>query len=276
MRGYLGLSLVLAAGCLDLNPIFVEPPTSDGTTEGGETTAGPPTGGDPTLPPTTDEGGVTSSGTDLPDTGGGTSVLPGECGDGELNPGEECDDGNDQGNDGCEPVMCVTTAKVVFVSSMTVTGDMGGLQGAHDLCADLAMKAGLPMAPYLAWLSDAKTSPDIFMLKSNYPYIKVNKEMVALNWQTLTSEDLLSAIDLDEFGDPAPILANNPCGAHGVHTSTLASGAADDPVTNCEGWTSASGYADWGDYSATSAKWSLACGYELNCSYEAPIYCFQQ
>ena len=390
MVRYLGLPLVLAAGCLDLNPIFVEPQASDGATEGGESTAAPPTGGDPTAPPTTtpppptttpttttstpatpDEGGVTSSGSDPPDTEGSTTGVPGTCGDGELDPGEqcddgnledgdtclsdctsascgdgvlwvgkeecddgnavetdaclstcvkascgdgqvwkgneecddgnmlitdgcpackaakcgdgkvwkdkeECDDGNNQGNDGCEPVVCLKTAKVVFVSSVTVTGDMGGLQGAHDLCKILAMQAGLPMAPYLAWLSDGMTSPSVFMLKSDYPYIKANKEVVAMSWQKLTSEDLLSPIDRDEYGDPAPILAPNPCGVYGVHTSTQASGLGGDPMTNCSGWTSASGYADWGDYSATTSQWSLDCGYELNCSYEAPIYCFQQ
>ena len=354
MRRHLGLSLVLAAGCLDVNPIFVEPQASGGATEGGETTGGDLTTTPPTTtttmttmttmttPPTTDDGGVTTSETtDSPDTEGSTTMPPGACGDGVQNPGEECDDGNmadddtclsecksatcgdgvvwagkeacddgnavetdaclstcaqatcgdkvvwmgeeecddgnAEGNDGCEPVVCLKTAKVVFVSSVVVTGDMGGIQGAHALCATLAMQANLPPAPYLAWISDSKTSPDMFMKKSNYPYIKVNKEVVAMNWQKLTSEDLLSPIDLDEKGNPAPALPETPCGTHGVHTSTPPSGAKGDPMTNCNDWTSAIGYADWGDSSATSAtKWSLGCGYELNCAYEVPIYCVQQ
>lgn len=66
---------------------------------------------------TTSEGGVTTGGpgsvgsTDEPVTGTseatGTSAGAGVCGDGEVDPGETCDDGNAVGGDGC-PANCVS------------------------------------------------------------------------------------------------------------------------------------------------------------------------
>ena len=114
------------------------------------------------------------------------------------------------------------------------------------------------------------------MLKSKYPYIKTNGEMVAVDWQGLTSGNLLAPIDRDENGQPAPQSVGGPCGPNGVFTATVPSGEAFDPMTNCINWTDATGYGQWGDSSATGASWTDDCGYELNCSYQAPIYCVQQ
>jgi len=114
MRRFAGLSVVLVAGCLDTNPVFVEPQAS----EGGETTEAPPTSGPPppttTPEPTTEPGTDTQSATsassettgEMPDTEGSnssTTMPPGVCGDGEQNPGEACDDGNDATDDECLP-----------------------------------------------------------------------------------------------------------------------------------------------------------------------------
>ena len=104
MRRLVGLAGVLVAGCLDTNPVFVEPPPeTTGATQSESTTAAPTTDMPPTtLPPTT---GASAEGstvtTEPPDTDGGTTV-PGYCGDGVTDPNEEeCDDGNADDADEC-------------------------------------------------------------------------------------------------------------------------------------------------------------------------------
>lgn len=118
MRWSTGLPFLLLAGCLDLNPEFVEPLTT-----GGETTESPPTTGvaPTTMPPTTmpqmtmpsttteetttEETAATGVMTvDPPDTdgSGGSMTMPvGVCGDGVVGPGESCDDGNAVDDDKC-------------------------------------------------------------------------------------------------------------------------------------------------------------------------------
>lgn len=66
---------------------------TDGTTATSLTTT--------TEAPTTDEAPTT----------GGTAPLPSVCGDGLVGPGEICDDGNDEPNDGCDAA-CTRTGRV--------------------------------------------------------------------------------------------------------------------------------------------------------------------
>lgn len=120
MRRFVGLSFVLLGGCLENNPIFVDPTEGStqagGSTDGGGPTSTPGTDSQPTsasdpttTPPTTAGPGVTSiaettdptnstSDTEEPSSSG---MPPPACGDGALNPGEECDDGNQDPYDAC-------------------------------------------------------------------------------------------------------------------------------------------------------------------------------
>ncbi len=195
------------------------------------------------------------------------------CGDQEVYQGvEDCDDGNDAINDGCEPD-CHKSVKIVFVSSVAYTGDLGGLAGADDKCNKLAMAAMLP-GPYMAWLSDGAMGPEQrFPVKANYPYVKVNQQMVALNWKQLTSGDLLSPIDTTEL-NKAPAAVSNPCPA-AVHSNTTPSGQVLDAFNHCNNWTFASGSGRWGAWNATGMQWSDSCK-ELYCGKTARLYCVQQ
>ena len=382
MRRFAGLSLVLVAGCLDTNPVFVEPKDSEGETQGSESTAGPPTTGMPptTTPPTTMEpgtatemasgDGTTSEPPDTESSNSSTTMPPGVCGDGEVNPGEACDDANDDETDdclpgcvaaecgdgklwvgkedcddgnaietdaclstcakatcgdgqvwkdfegcddanmvdtdtcfkckpakcgdgvvqdgveecddgdevpenGCEPMICKKTTKVVFVTSMAYPANLGGIMGAHVLCEVRAAAGGLPMLPYRAWLSDSQTSPSKFMSQSMYPYVKTNGELVASNWAELTSGTLKSPIDRNEFGLPAAMIADNPCGAASVHSNTDAQGDPVSLTANCGNWKSTMGVSRWGNFLKTSDQWTDACG-EDYCNFKAPIYCIEQ
>ncbi|HEY0135521.1 MAG TPA: DUF4215 domain-containing protein [Nannocystis sp.] len=124
MRRWVVGWVLLNGGCLDSNPVFIDPMTSS---ESGETTSAPPATDSAA---TTDAPGTSSPGTttyttsststttgptsetDSPDTEGSigpstdsnSTIVPmpeTKCGDGILDPDEECDDGNSSPNDDC-------------------------------------------------------------------------------------------------------------------------------------------------------------------------------
>lgn len=52
-------------------------------------------------------GGAGGTPSKMQSSGGGTGGTPGVCGDGAVDPGEQCDDANDTGGDGCEGCLVV-------------------------------------------------------------------------------------------------------------------------------------------------------------------------
>ena len=56
-----------------------------------------------------------------------------ECGNGIVDPNEECDDGNVSDGDGCSS-SCAKEYKIVFLTSKTYSGNLGGLDGADTIC----------------------------------------------------------------------------------------------------------------------------------------------
>jgi cysteine-rich repeat protein len=110
------LSLVLAAGCNTIAGI--EPPIAD---------------------PCLAEGGGGCVG-----SSGGHSVATGKsstCGDGIIDPGEECDDGDDDGGDGCDHCEVICSGPDAFVSPKThhcywIEGDKDSWLEARDACED--------------------------------------------------------------------------------------------------------------------------------------------
>lgn len=364
VRSFAGLSLLLLlAGCLDLNPVFVQPQYVPSTGEVEDTTTAPPTTDGPT---TTGESG------DTHDIDTASSAPPGVCGDGvvdmdedcddmnaddadacqsdcsasrcgdgalwlgveECDDGnqvdtdecvsgckdpfcgdgkvhkdfetcddandmdadgcpnncqlpvcgneviegpEECDDGNQAGDDGCE-ADCTETARLVFVTSVAFTGDMDGIKGANDRCEMLASQAGLPKAPYRAWLSDANAAPVTTMNKSPFKYVRVDGVKVAEDWADLTDGTLLAPIDVSEKNGPPPMIADPaPCPGYNVHTNTTAMGTAASG-NHCDNWTSTAATSSWGgSFGSTDPGWSAVCTGEIkSCQFKAPIYCVQQ
>ncbi len=322
-----------AGGCLDKNPVFVEETTTGGMIE----TMAPMSGSVTTANPTTDSNQTTESlpTTGSPDTEGTGPVDPGEttgdtevsvtavtspgettdisgstlaptvCGDGEVGPDEQCDDGNmsdnddcltdcvtnvcgdgiindlaeqcDDGNnvktDGCQPESCaVTLPRFVFVTSEVFSVDMlGGLLGADEHCNDLAQVAGLP-GPYLAWLSDNQSSPSMRMNHYKVPYVNTHLEPIALDWVELASTMHKLPIDLDEKGAPAPQSFGSECGPNGVWTNTDEAG--DGLGMDCGGWMMPLGMTTWGT-TKPLANWSSECT-DFLCHAQAPLFCVQQ
>jgi hypothetical protein len=168
------------------------------------------------------------------------------------------------------------SARRVFVSSATSTGDLGGPAGADILCRDLASSAGLG-GDWKAWISSAASSPSTRFVRSTVPYRLVDGTPVAASWDALVSGTLAHPIDRDEHG----LLTLNA----EVWTSTKLDGKVEiggfaaTPMgpDGCAGFTSAAHgapYAAVGISNRTDFGWSDY--YPQFCDRQARIYCVEQ
>lgn len=215
----------------------------------------------------------TTSTTGAPTTMSTTGTGDGVCGDGQLDEGEECDDGGAE--EGCSD-SCTKEFRRVFVTSMVFTGNLGGLAGADQKCQDAAKQAGLP-GVYKAWLSSSTESPSDpqRFVHSTVPYQQVDGTVVANDWDDLIDSNLMAGIVVSELNGPAGK------GLHScvpieipVWTNTSELGAAVFSDKHCGTWESSSGTAMVGRAGDTTFQWTVAC--EVNCSDEAGLYCFEQ
>jgi cysteine-rich repeat protein len=125
-----------------------------------------------------------------------TTTVMGTCGNMVVEGGEECDDGNMEDNDTCATT-CKRVAFYVFVTQGTSTGILGGLAGADMKCAMAAASASLP-GKYKAWLSAGNTSAADRLHKSTLPYIRTDTVVVATDWDSLVTKNLLAPINRTE------------------------------------------------------------------------------
>jgi hypothetical protein len=180
----------------------------------------------------------------------------------------------------CEGKACTKKPRTVFVTSLIFPGGgLGGIVGADAQCARLANNANLPQT-FLAWISDATTSPVNRFPEDVGPYVLVDGTIVANNWSELTLGVLRHKINLTELGGPPP-LATGACPGPSVWTDTAPSGVLVNPDLSCNNWTDEMGFAAlWG--SADSLEnWSDSCstnGFDPTsaCLSAAALFCFEQ
>lgn len=156
---------------------------------------------------------------------------------------------------------------IVFVTSTTHSGNLGGLAGADAICQAGATNAGLH-GTYRAWLS-ATGVDALSRLGGARGWIRPDGQPVADTTADLASSHLLHPIDVDENGtvvDGSGVLA--------VYTATLPDGTYSGQ--NC----SAVG-ADWSTTSArtiagicTSDNGTFTDVQVVPCSTAARLYCF--
>lgn len=210
------------------------------------------------------------------------------CGDGLLDPGEGCDNGEANGTpehaDGfaaCSAT-CNFDAKRVLISSLEFNGKLGGLTGADLLCQNLVKAAGWPeWTRVRAWLSDGSTSAltRLTAFDSGEPYVLVNGRIVATNLTQLIAAGPGDGIDLDEHG-------TQWLDAY-VWTNTAVTGEVFSATDHCYGWTSANPvhtalggwnavpklpadeWTQWSD----NKKWTSHIF--LTCEMPYHLYCFE-
>ena len=158
--------------------------------------------------------------------------------------------------------------KLVFVTSATHTGNLGGYSGADNICTAVAHGAGL-QGTYDAWISTDTSSPSTRFTRSPYGYQLVGSlEMVANSWADLTDGSILAPINRDESGALMIPLY--------VWTGTDATGSSSS-IGNCDNWTSSSSSytGSVGMTSLSTFGWTNMGGFSCSASTNY-LYCFQQ
>jgi len=164
-----------------------------------------------------------------------------------------------------------TCERVVFVTSQSFQGNLGGLTGADALCKLAAEAPGSIVRgrTFVAWVSDSTTFASTRHVHGTQSYKGTDGRVVAASWDQLTSGNLQAPIDHDETGTlhtPAP---------PEVWTGTEPNG--DRRLPDCNDWTTSSpeilGAA--GTWSAADAAWTANRLAHL-CSTPAALYCFER
>lgn len=194
-------------------------------------------------------------------TGASTACTSGAClNDASCNRGAYCRGG-----------VCVK-GKRVFVTSVGVTGNFGGLSGGDALCTARANAAGLS-GTFKAWLSTSTVSASSRFTQATVPYYRrsgTTVTVLAQNFAQLVAgvATIPGAINVDENG--ATVNAN-------VWTATSVSGASSVP--SCADWTSttASSGGRQGVTQPQSPDWNWWTDQGTGpCSVANRLYCFEQ
>ena len=161
------------------------------------------------------------------------------CNDGKIQGPEECDMGTDNGT-GEFPTSgvpcdngCRFQARLVFLSSTAYKGgEIGGVEGAHIKCQNLAKQAKYDnAAKFMAWISDAQHSPfQDFTKTAGLPYVRPDGVRVADDWDDLVLNGPIEGIIVTETGK---VIFDK-----WVWTGTAPSGKVLDPAAHCQSWTS--------------------------------------
>jgi hypothetical protein len=150
-----------------------------------------------------------------------------------------------------------------FVSSITHSGNLGGVAGADALCNTLATTAKLG-GTYRAWVS--VTGADaIDHVTSTGPWHLVTGELVAPNKAMLTSGSLKHLIDKDEKGATPPLAEDR------TWTATGANGRYVGP--DCAQWTGAGSGLAGEARNNNAGKWTDLASEA--CASVNRIYCFE-
>lgn len=168
---------------------------------------------------------------------------------------------------GCQGA--IACQRVVFVTSVEYTGDLGGVAGADAKCqarADASTVAGIHGRTFLAWVSTLATSPSTRMTHGTMPYVLGDGRAIASNWGDLTDGSLINGIDLDELGLRR---------ADSAWTATNSIGASYTGQS-CQDWTSSKpgDKAPSGNVGGNGGGWS-ASG-DDSCDITDALYCFEK
>lgn len=286
MRAALAV-LVFISGCFSPDgvdatslptPTTVSVPSTDpATTEGEDSLSSSPTTmvtisstSTGTVPPTTGEV-TTTTGSSTTDPTTETTELPVGCGNGQIDPGEECD-----GDPGCGP-KCIPD-RLVFLSSVSLVGALGGVDGADILCNQLASNAGIVVeGKFWAWLGEyvngVDTSPATHIPFLPGRYVLITGDVVVEKYEDLYFSDqegyLLHPVNRTEAGMK---FQERVWTNVGKYTGNVLNYSLSE---HCQGWTSTArlNYGIQGSSGAVDFMWTQ--GSQGECSSSARIYCFE-
>ena len=154
---------------------------------------------------------------------------------------------------------------VVFVTSTSSNGDLGGQLGADAECTSLATSANLPSGIYKAWLSTS-TANAITKLGSARGFVRPDGQPFADRVSDIVAGKILNSLSLDQNG--------NDVGRQNVWTGTTDAGTINGSNT-CGDWTFGNGssFGELGETTGGAGAWSDDA-VETDCLVSASIYCF--
>jgi hypothetical protein len=185
----------------------------------------------------------------------------------------QCTAGNGCGTGTCQP------AKLVFVTSTTYNGNLGGVAGADAKCQARATAAGLS-GTWRAWISifnpNASPATSTTFTRFTGPYMLRNQTVVADSWTDLTDGTLDAPILVTELNTSAveqiAWTGTNPNGTASVNFQGL--------QQNCSGWTvstNTGNYSDIGDFGSlgyATSSWTQNGNFA--CNQLHALVCLQQ
>lgn len=164
-----------------------------------------------------------------------------------------------------------TAVKLVFVTSTSYTGSLGGVSGADSKCSTRATAGGLS-GTFKAWIADRNlpSAPSVTFAQANIPYVLVNGTQVADNWADLIDGSLDNPISINELGGAVTADVWTNVNANGSTKNTGATGTCSDWAVGSGSW--GGGY---GVTSSTAGGWTNT-GNTAGCDPVNRLYCFQQ
>ncbi|WP_417911368.1 DUF1554 domain-containing protein [Candidatus Electronema sp. PJ] len=170
------------------------------------------------------------------------------------------------GFNGNSPI-CSTPGYLIFVSSATYQGNLGGFTGADAKCQSLAEAAGLS-GTFRALLSSNVTNARDRADVAVGPYTLVDRRtIVSLTYGGLFGGSINAAVNMDETGQLQTGIA---------YTGTAADGIGGGNGTHCSNWASTISSAYTGNITATDRTWITSSPSTSPCSNLYHIYCFQR
>jgi hypothetical protein len=190
------------------------------------------------------------------------------------------------------PAFCPEAPRILFLSSLTYSGDLGGVSGANASCQALADEAGLA-GDFKAWLSDnSGLAPENDFIPSDARYELVDGTLIADDWDDLTDGTIAAPIYLDETGAQPPL--DSDYEGWSVWTATTPNGEAIPPNPLLSGfctsvadgaWTTDNSSGDTTQFGGGTFIPANAAGEQdgawstlsvFPCEYEAHLYCVEQ
>lgn len=158
---------------------------------------------------------------------------------------------------------------LVFVTSTTHTGNLGGLDTADAICQELADNSELT-GQYKAWLSNDTQSPSTRFIQSDVPYVLVDGTQIAINYDDLVDGTIENVIDLTEG-------SNTVLSGVAVWTNTSINGTPQFIGDgSCSGWQSSAPeqLGLIGSPNSIVSQWTA----QQAVSYDTlrALYCFEQ
>jgi hypothetical protein len=173
-------------------------------------------------------------------------------------------------------------ARRVFVSSAVYDGNLGGHAGADAKCQSLANAAHLG-GTWMAWVSDASSSPAQRFAKASVGYRLLDGTLIAASWTALTGgASLMAPIDITDTGAS---LATADKVTSRIWTATSPHGSLD--VVSCASFasnaTTQTGEVGHCTFTGTAptpdggqpTNWTASYAAEP-CNVTHHIYCFEQ